>query len=345
MRHLTFSVLILIHGAVHALSPLPPRCNSDSPWLAAVADRDLAKVHDLANSTTVQKEGTKALWMAVTGGLTTHCHHGVPDEALFALLLKLGADVNGQVTGERAGNGPLMTVIAEKGSLGMARMAIAAGAKLDQPPDQPSPLLAAIGKSRTEMVGLLLDEGAAPNRQNGSTDSLTPLQVAASHPGPRSGTLQLLIRQGARCPSELQIRDPVLIFATSYLGADEDADEALRLLLLGGCDKGTLWSRGGPQTYSTLEPALREAVKQAQSLAVIRALLRRGADPNDGALVDVPCNHNFLKGKNREILKLLHSYGARLSSTRDFAILLRNASVCEQSKQQLEELREMEGRS
>lgn len=251
--------------------------------------------------------GARALAVSIKPVLT-NCNTGNADRAMFALLVKLGADVN--LASDR---GTALMHAADSGDSEIVKLALQAGARANVEVAERSPLIIAIRARNTSAVQMLLENGADPNFAAGR---FTALAEAARHPGRKNEVLKLLMKHGAKIS---QRRDssygsgiyPLdeLIF---YDGLPEDADETVTLLLKAG---GKI-DGDKPHPYST--PLAVAMDSSHTKLAIVEALLRKGADPNGSALYRLASRRDYenVELKRKQLIDLLYRHGARAEKAR-----------------------------
>lgn len=293
-----------------------PRCARDwgSPLLNAVADRRTDDIKALAAAVDARVRTrmlSEALPLTLEGE-STLCRSAKSDPEMLRLLLRLGGNIN--YPSESDEKTFLMTAVAARDSQ-MTQLALNSGANPNSFSYHESPLILAVRVGDQEAVAMLLASGAAVNLRVGKPDAraYSALSAAARYPGPRSTVLKTLIAQGARYPAWTDAQ-PIEEFARFYHGRPEDADETLTLLLsLGG-----RINRGASANPSGMHSPLYWSVESSStSMAVLQALLRHGADPNQYVLYSLGARRDYsnIPLKRRDILELLFQNGARVSKT------------------------------
>lgn len=192
----------------------------------------------------------------------------------------------------------VLEAVAEQDLISLGPM-LAAG--LDPEGDDPttSPLLQALFQKSEEMVRLLLDAGADPNR---APADLSPLMVATGETLTR-----LLVKAGARVPLESGI-DMTGYPGFSLHDAAEDGDAPRLRVLLEEAD-----GRTKIESYDVFGHTPLGAAAQAGKATTLRLLLEHGADPN-GCDPDhfayTPLKVAAGRSRAAECVRLLLEYGA-----------------------------------
>jgi hypothetical protein len=280
-----------------------------SSLLNSVADGDLAAVEDEIKrlGALPPRVGADALAVSIAP-ISTQCRKRNADQAMYALLVKMGAEVDRPSNGVQGWGTSLMHAIDAREAEAVIQ-ALKAGAQVNVEVDERTPLILAIRDRNVQLVKVLLEHGADPNFALGR---FTPLAEAARHPGQGNEVLKLLLKHGARNRSEgIQPLDE-LIF---YDGRPEDADETVALLLeAGGKIDGV---DGGPYSDDST-PLARVVASFRTKLAVVEALLRKGADPNGRVLIYLAARRDSENEevKRKQVLDLLYRYGARAEKAR-----------------------------
>ena len=121
------------------------------------AVRLLARAGADVNAKETWNGQTALMWAAADG-----------DSAMVTALLELGADLKAK---SNAGTTPFMFAV-RKGDLRSVQAMIAAGANVNEKRsgDSATPLLVAVINGRADLVDLLLDKGADPNAEGGTTE-------------------------------------------------------------------------------------------------------------------------------------------------------------------------------
>ncbi len=272
---------------------------SDMSLAAAAKAGDRAAVQTLLKTRTkadvASAEGTAALVWAATRN----------DLAMADLLLKAGANPKGA----NEFGATALYAAAEQSDPAMAQKLLAAGADANKPlMSGETPLMVAAKRGNVETVRALLSGGAKPNaqeemggqtalmwaisgRQAAAVDELvkhgadvqlasksgfTPLMFAAQQGDVDSG--RILLRAGAKA-NEAQPKSgltPLLI--ASAMGQAKSVD----LLLDNGADPNAVDANG----YAPLHKAVRDSdygidvERKDAILAIVKSLLKHGADPN-----------------------------------------------------------------
>lgn len=209
--------------------------------------------------------------------------------AIVTRLLTAGASVNARVA---SGQTPLMTC-ARTGSVEAVVRLLASGAEVNatEPAQQQSALMWAAAQGHVAVVQKLLEHGADAKAQ--SKTGFSPLHFAA-----RQGALEatkLLLAAGV--PVNLTAKDgstpllvatvrghvPVALFLLEQ-GADPNIDTAGFTPLHWAC--GT-WETKLTGTFGYSDP-MAGIQNRAEKLALIKALLARGANPNAQAARNPP---------------------------------------------------------
>ena len=202
------------------------------------------------------------------------CRNG--SEAMVDLLLKAKADAKGS---EPSGETVLMSC-ARTGSLGAVEQLLAAGAEpnsAEVDSGQTALMWAAAG-GHWEIVDLLIGAGADVNAS--SSGKFTPLMFAA-----RTGDLksaELLLDAGAEVNAATEAGLSPLLIASASLDAitgsdyrlvvEESQHESVGALLL---DRGADVTQGDQYGMTALHYAV-----EMNKPSLLKALLKRGADPN-----------------------------------------------------------------
>lgn len=297
---------LLMAVKLHASSP-PCTFTYGSTFLDAVADGDVSRVEDYSRQLGALPPSLGAEALAVSiRPISSRCRERDADQAMFALLVKLGADVNRPSRGLHGWGTILMHAI-DAGQVEGVKLALQAGARVNVEVGERTPLILAIRAHNVMLVQMLLDQGADPNFALGR---VTPLAAAARHPGHRNVILKLLLKHGAKSQryrvSQTE-RIPPLEELIFYDGQPEDADEAVALFI----KAGEKIDGDGRYSYSTpLSVAMDSSSTKA---AVVEALLRGGANPNGSALYRLATRRDYhnVELKRKQLLDLLYRYGAR----------------------------------
>lgn len=299
---------LLLIANIPTWAGLPP-CSYTygSPFLDAVGNGDLSQVQaQVEQAGAIEPTlGARALAVSIKP-ISTKCHRRDADHAMFALLVKLGADVN--LVSERVRDqGTALMFAADSGDAGIIKLALRAGARANVEVQERSPLIVAIRARNASAVQLLLEHGADPNFAAGR---FTALAEAARHPGHKNEVLKLLMKHGAKIPPPRDARYIRGIYPLEelvfYAGLPEDADETVTLLLKAG---GKIDGEGRDPYSTPLAVAMDSAHTK---LAIVEALLKNGANPNGGALYRLASRQNHgVDFTREELLHLLYRYGAR----------------------------------
>lgn len=272
---------------------------SDMSLVTAAKQGDRTTVQALVNGRAKQSvagaQGTAALVWAATRN----------DMEMVDLLLRAGA--NAKVANEFGATA--LYAAAEQTDPAMAVRLLAAGANPNTPlPSGETPLMAAARRGNLEMVRTLLKGGADPNAketigghtalvfalserhaavvdelvkrganvQAGSKTGFTPLMFAAQQGDVDSA--RILLRAGAK-PNDAQPKSATtpLMIASAMVHAP-----VVDLLLDNGADPNAVDSNG----YAPLHRAVRDSDygidldRKGDVLAIVKSLLKHGADPN-----------------------------------------------------------------
>ncbi len=190
---------------------------------------------------------------------------------LIDTFLAAGADPNVVVT-DGLSYTPLMAA-AEAGRADIAQQLFRAGARADfRAEDGRTALnLAAANCKKPEMVKLLLDKGARPDEQS----LFTALWNVEAHPMDCShATFAHLLDAGAD-PNRRNTKGQTPLM----VAADAIDTESVHLLLQKNPDVNL---QGGPWRWTALQFACKRALadRQPSMLAIVKELLKAGADPN-----------------------------------------------------------------
>ena len=191
---------------------------------------------------------------------------------LIETFLVAGADPNVVYDGPQSSSTPLMAA-AGAGRLDIAKQLLKAGARADLVAgDGRSALDAAAANCKhPEVVKFFMDQGAKPGRQT----LFRALWDAESHRMDCShATIQYLLEAGAD-PDELDTKGQTPLM----VAADRNDKESVDLLL---AKKADVNIQAGPYHWTALHMACGRAVAnhRPETLEIVQALLKAGADPN-----------------------------------------------------------------
>jgi uncharacterized protein len=233
-------------------------------WAASRNDLEMADLllHAGANAKAANEFGATALYAAA--------EHS--DPAMAVKLMAAGADANKPLM---SGETPLM-VAAKRGNLETVRALLSGGANpnAQEASAGQTALMWALSDHQTAVVEELVKRGA--DVELASKSGFTPLMFAAQQGDADSG--RILIRAGAK-PNEAQPKSgltPLLI--ASAMGNAKAVD----LLLDNGANPNAVDTNG----YAPLHKAVRDSdygmdvERKDAILAIVKSLLKHGADPN-----------------------------------------------------------------
>jgi ankyrin repeat protein len=179
------------------------------------------------------------------------------------LLLAAGADPN---TMPRRRGAPLSLAI-HYGNPEIVRMLLSAGAKVNYQKAREyfTALMEAINEDRIDIVRLLLDHGADPNK---GADMMLPLQLAKSLP-----MIQLLVAYHANVKAKTRFWGDTPLFSQ----VQWHRSASVEYLLTHGADPNERFRKGQtPLMVAFFKDPDREPRRTVETL---RVLLRHGADP------------------------------------------------------------------
>lgn len=235
----------------------------------------------------------------------TALHYGVGSERVVNLLLQAGADPHAR---SQAGGTPLHCAAARPDSLGVVKLLVEAGARVDEvrPPERPSgrgPLMtplglaAAVGDERT--VGFLLQRGASAGGA-GETNGLSSAVAVAVFAG-RDRILRRLVEHGGSVNFDDQHAGPSLNIA-----AYTAHPELIPYLLEQGADLHGVSPHG-----ERVPPMVWSAYDEAGDTAVAQALLARGVDLEEASSAGSTALGWALKRGETPLVAFLRSRGAK----------------------------------
>lgn len=307
-----------------------PACRMEygSPLLDAVANRDIPMVTDLlmkGSDPNMSVGGTYPLLLSVHGS-STNCNTPPPDPQLFRMLVNAGADVN-RITSQ--GGGSFIFLGAATGKVEILRLALEFGANVNtRALDGNTPLIVAARNTHVDAVELLLRANADVNAVYHDS-RFTALHFAARNPGAENKLAKLLVAHGATYQINGRV-GPFFEFSRFYREERGNIDELIDLLVSAGgainevahADNQMLSSlqtaRHPPQTPLNVGLTSTHAPRE-----VFEAMLKKGADPNMGALYALAIREDFsnVSLKRKDLLELLFQYGARVERTPQFTSL------------------------
>jgi hypothetical protein len=318
MLALAIMVLLISRNAIARL----PACQLDygSPFLNAVADRNIEEVDaflklktNSTNSVTYRNYLlSRALSLAISAK-STACSEQRPDFALVRKLLSSGANVHaesalGYGNEERYNALHLAAVLGDSKTLSAV---LDAGASIDHRTNWGrSALMLAVDAGNVSTTELLLKAGANPNMSSGSEDyanGITPLHSVARRSGSDNRIAKLLVAHGAKYQITEQ-GGPFFELAEFHSEPSGSIEELIDIFksIGGNINEKGRW--GKPLT--PLNAGIRSNFATRE---VLEALLKKGADPNLGALyaLERRSNNTDLPLTRKAVLELLVQYGAR----------------------------------
>ncbi|PWU15918.1 MAG: hypothetical protein C5B50_14510 [Verrucomicrobia bacterium] len=187
---------------------------------------------------------------------------------------------------------------AERGDVDLIRMLVKAGAKVDASKKEGTPLGEAV--AHVNAVKALLELGADPNPT--TRDGFTPLFVAAQEGCVE--TVKTLLEAGARAPVKGRL-------SPLEAASAEGHDEIVKLLL-----KGEASAKGATKFAKGAPAALVNAAFFGKT-AVVRSLLKAGADPNQANEDQFTPLMAAVRGENLELVHIFLNAGAEVNATND----------------------------
>ena len=233
-------------------------------WAASRNDLEMADLllRAGANAKAANEFGATALYAAAAHA----------DPAMTVKLLAAGADAN---TPLMSGETPLMEA-ARRGNLATVRALLSGGANpnAQEANGGQTALMWALSERQAAVVEELVKRGA--DVQPGSKTGFTPLMFAAQQGDADSA--RILLRAGAK-PNDAQPKTGLtpLMIASAMGNA-----KAVDLLLDNGADPNAVDTNG----YAPLHKAVRDSdygidvERKDAILAIVKSLLKHGADPN-----------------------------------------------------------------
>ncbi|MBM3769899.1 MAG: hypothetical protein FJW27_01140 [Acidimicrobiia bacterium] len=154
---------LLLEAGVNPNDPMHVVNSGETPLMHAARSSKVDAVEALVraganvNAKETWNGQTVLMWAAAEG-----------DSAMVSALLKIGADLHARSNG---GTTPFVFAV-RKGDVRTVQAMLAAGADVNEkrPGDLATPLLVAIINGHEDLVDLLLDKGADPNAEGGSTN-------------------------------------------------------------------------------------------------------------------------------------------------------------------------------
>jgi ankyrin repeat protein/mono/diheme cytochrome c family protein len=217
---------------------------------------------------------------------STPLHWAIRDEAKVRLLLDHGAGIN---TKQADGRTPLYQAASLGNGDSILRLLLDKGADPNLATSNgQTPLMAASGRGNIESMRLLIAKKATVDAKNGA--GATALITAAGSRDPRA--VKLLLDKGASATVFTKRHESAL--ANAATAGDE---ESVRLLLAKGADVNTPDDRG----YS---PLMYAAASESMNVAVVKALLAKGANPDVTGEEETPRTLAAKRG-DTEVARLL----------------------------------------
>jgi ankyrin repeat protein len=196
---------------------------------------------------------------------------GVGPTTLIETFLVAGADPNVVYTSQHSYT-PLISA-ASAGRIDIAKQLLKAGARVDLVAEDGRTAVDAASENckKPDMVKFLIDQGG----RAGENSLLTALWKVEAHPLDCShATIGYLLQAGAD-PNQRDTKGMTALM----VAADRVDAESVRLLLQYKADVNV---QAGPYRSTALHAACRRSVadRQPSTLAILKDLLRAGADPN-----------------------------------------------------------------
>jgi len=315
MALITIALIFLVLARESIALKPPCRLEYGAPLLNAVADRKIQEVRELLSSgadPNVRVGDLNPLLLTFLRTSTT-CRRHPPHVELFQILVSAGADVKADDLIYRA---------AESGDVEILQAAVNAGASINAPSRRGgTPLTAAIQQGKSDAVKFLLVAGVDPNqviRFPGSSSARTALHDAARRPGPENLIAKLLVAHGAKYQINNQY-GPFYDLSRFYMEPKGDIGELIDLFIKVGGDineeadprrqmlSGLMTV---PPVHTPLNVGLISTLAPRE---VFEAMLKKGANPNKGALYALAGRRDYANVplKRKDLLRLLFQFGAR----------------------------------